>query len=398
MRILVADKLSSRLAEALEEAGHEFDIAPNLTETDLPDAIADADVLVVRSTRVNATTVKAAQNLSLIIRAGAGVNTIDVAAASAAGIYVCNVPGRNAIAVAELTMGLILALDRDLPDATADLRAGRWDKARYSKSEGLHGRSLGLVGIGMIGLEVATRAAAFGLNVRAIKKPRDRETAEALRELEVELVADLDVLASTSDILSLHVPAVPATKQLIDEDLLAKMKPHAWIINTSRAELIDENALIRALDRTDMRAGLDVFADEPETKEGTISSKLASHPAVIGTHHIGGSTEQAQRSVAEGVAEVIAGYAAGDLINCVNLEDRDTGDGILTIRHLDRVGVLAKILSILRDEGLNVAQMTNQPFEGGVAAVATISVEGEVTPQLLDRLSEVDEVMGVLKT
>lgn len=398
MRILVADKLSSRLAEALEEAGHEFDIAPNLTETDLPDAIADADVLVVRSTRVNATTVKAAQNLSLIIRAGAGVNTIDVAAASAAGIYVCNVPGRNAIAVAELTMGLILALDRDLPDATADLRAGRWDKARYSKSEGLHGRSLGLVGIGMIGLEVATRAAAFGLNVRAIKKPRDRETAEALRELEVELVADLDVLASTSDILSLHVPAVPATKQLIDEDLLAKMKPHAWIINTSRAELIDENALIRALDRTDMRAGLDVFADEPETKEGTISSKLASHPAVIGTHHIGGSTEQAQRSVAEGVAEVIAGYAAGDLINCVNLEDRDTGDGILTIRHLDRVGVLAKILSILRDEGLNVAQMTNQPFEGGVAAVATISVEGEVTSQLLDRLSEVDEVMGVLKT
>lgn len=398
MRVLVADKIASVLTDALETAGYQHRIEPTLSESDLPGVIGDADVLVVRSTRVSRAAIEGGENLSLIVRAGAGVNTIDVAAASAAGIYVCNVPGRNAIAVAELTMGLIIAIDRDLADATADLRAGRWDKARYSRARGLHGRKLGLVGVGMIGLEVARRARAFGLEVMAIRKPRERDTAHELDELDVELVADLDELAAKAEILSLHVPAVPATKHLVDADLLAKMRPDAWIINTSRAELIDEAALLHALNTTDMRAGLDVFADEPEAKTGSISSALAAHHSVVGTHHVGGSTEQAQESVAAGVAEVIAGYAAGNLINCVNLESRDTGDGILTIRHLDRVGVLAKILGVIRDGGLNVAQMHNQPFEGGVAAVATIAIEGEVSPDILSRLKDLEEVIGVLQT
>src|SRR5918992_2009813 len=170
MRVLFADAIDPSTVEALEEQGHECTRRPDLSSDDLPGEIAGFEVLVVRSTKVTAAAIDAADALELIVRAGAGTNTIDVEAASQVGMYVTNVPGRNAIAVAELTMGLLLAIDRRIADNVADLRTGSWNKTAYSKADGLFGRRLGIVGLGDIGLAVAERAAAFGLEVRGLRK------------------------------------------------------------------------------------------------------------------------------------------------------------------------------------------------------------------------------------
>src|SRR3954469_1848895 len=167
MRLLLADKIDIQSLEELRVLGIEIVSRPELTKDTLPDALEGVGILVVRSTEVTAKAIDAGRHLNLIVRAGAGVNTIDVAAASARGVYVANCPGKNAIAVAELTMGMILSLDRRIADATADLRAGRWDKAGYSVARGLFGQRLGIAGLGAIGLEVLQRARSFGLTPHA---------------------------------------------------------------------------------------------------------------------------------------------------------------------------------------------------------------------------------------
>src|SRR5919106_2662190 len=194
MRVLLADVIDPSTTDALADRGHECVSDPKLTADDLPARTPGFQALVVRSTMVTAATIEAGDALELIVRAGAGTNTIDVAAASEVGIYVTNVPGRNAIAVAELTMGLLLAIDRRIPDNVADLRAGTWNKATYGKADGLFGKVMGIVGLGEIGFAVAERAAGFGLAVRAIRKDRDEETEEHIKALGIELVDSLEDL------------------------------------------------------------------------------------------------------------------------------------------------------------------------------------------------------------
>ncbi|MEZ5342256.1 MAG: NAD(P)-dependent oxidoreductase [Acidimicrobiales bacterium] len=161
MKILFADSVDESRLEPLQQLGHDCVVDGSLDADTLPEAVAGVEILVVRSTKVTAATIDAAHNLALVVRAGAGTDNIDKVAASQAGVYVCNVPGRNAIAVAELTMGLLLAIDRRIPDNTADLRRGTWNKKLYSEADGLHGKSLGIVGLGDIGLAVAERAKSF---------------------------------------------------------------------------------------------------------------------------------------------------------------------------------------------------------------------------------------------
>ena len=293
--------------------------APDLTGDDLPARVPGFDALVVRSTQVTAATLAAADRLKIVIRAGAGTNTIDKHSAAERGICVSNVPGKNAIAVAELTLGLMLALDRNIPDNVIDLRAGRWNKKRYSSARGLYGRSLGIAGVGAVGLAVAARSKAFGLHIHVIDKPgRAAQTTAVLQSLNAATVPDLATLAARCDILSFHVPAAADTKGLVGRALLARMRPGAMLINTSRGDVVDEQALLEALDAKGLRAGLDVYADEPASGQGEFRSALAQHPNVYGTHHIGASTEQAQDAVAEGVVEIVAALDAGKVLYCVN--------------------------------------------------------------------------------
>jgi D-3-phosphoglycerate dehydrogenase len=396
VRILFADKLPEQTIADLEAQGHECVMEPGLHADDLADHIAGFDGLVVRSTKVKGAVFDAADRLALVIRAGAGTNTIDTDTAARHGVFVCNVPGRNAVAVAELTMGLLLALDRRIPDNVADVREGRWDKQKYSKAEGLMGSTMGIIGLGSIGFAVAERAAAFGIRVQTLAKPgRSKANVERAEELGITMCDSLEELVSTSDIVSLHVPAGPDTKHLVDGRFLGWMKPGAILLNTSRGDVVDESALLKSLDAGDVRAGLDVYDDEPGSSHGSWDSALAKHPNVVATHHIGASTNQAQRAIAAGVAEIVAAFVAGEARHCVNLAPHRLGSMTLTVRHLDRVGVLARVLDNLSGAHLNVEHMVNRVFRGGDAAVASIDIEGHASDELLAELREIDHVLGV---
>ena len=320
MKILFADAFPPPQLERLRGEGHECEFAPALTGEELSGAIPGFEALVVRSTRVGAAVLEAADSLRLVVRAGAGTNTIDTARARAFGIDVCNVPGANALAVAELALGLIISADRRIPDNVADLRDGAWNKKRYSRARGLFGRSLGIVGAGAIGMAVAERAAAFGMRIMVIASPRRGEAARArLVAVGATEQPSLGALAEKSDYLTLHVPGGAQTRGLVSRDVLARMRPGAVLVNTSRSDVVDEAALIEALDTKELRAVVDVYDGEPASGEARFDSPLARHPNVYGTHHIGASTEQAQLAVADGVTNVIAAFVDGNVINCVNV-------------------------------------------------------------------------------
>lgn len=323
MRVLIADAFPQRHRDELDARGHRCTFAPQLTAEELPSTIPGHDALVVRSTPVTRAALDATEELALVVRAGSGTNTIDVAAAAERGVYVCNVPGRNAIAVAELAFGLLLAIDRHIPDCVADLRAGRWNKRRYATGRGLHGRSVGVVGLGDVGLAFAERAAAFGMRVRGIAKPgRDPDAAGRIETVGIELVEDLPTLAGSCEVLSFHVPLNQDTRNLVNAELLARLPPGAIILNTSRGEIVDEEALIAAMDAKGIRAGLDVYRDEPTSGEATFDSALARHPNVYGTHHVGASTRQAQEAIADEVVAILEAFAAGEVRHCVNRDHR----------------------------------------------------------------------------
>jgi len=399
MRVLFADAVSGATVTELESRGHVCVVDPALRAGDLAARVDGFDALVVRSTKVGRDVFEAADRLALVIRAGAGTNTIDTEAAASRGILVANLPGRNAAAVAELTLGLLLAIDRRIVDNATDLRAGRWDKSGYSRAQGLLGSTMGILGLGSIGLEVAQRARAFGIEVRTLSKPgRDPDVLARAEDLRIGMVESLADLLPCCDIVSLHLPSTPDTVGLVDEEFLGQMRRGSILLNTSRGELVDEQALLRALDDRDLRAGLDVYADEPGTGTAQWSSPLAQHPRVVGTHHIGASTQQAQDSIAAGVVELIDAFVEGEARNCVNLTPSRIGSATLTVRHLDRVGVLAHVLDRLSRASLNVEHMENRVFRGGGAAVASIDVAGAVPEGLLADLDALPDVLGVSAT
>ncbi|MGI9648598.1 MAG: NAD(P)-dependent oxidoreductase [Acidimicrobiia bacterium] len=393
MRLLVADKFPDSGLAYLREQGHDVTYLPDTSAGDLGNAVDGNEILVVRSTEVDAAAIERAPDLALIVRAGAGTNTIDREAAAARAIHVSNVPGRNAIAVAELTMGLILAIDRRIPDNVSDLRASEWNKSAYSKGLGLMGRSLGIIGLGAIGMAVASRAASFGLRLHALAKSRSQATEEAMAELEFTIHDDIETLAAATDIITLHVPATSDTSGLVDTRFLAARKPGTVLINTSRADVVDEAALLAVIDDKDLWVGVDVFADEPGSGTDQIHSQLAGHHRVYGTHHIGASTAQAQAAVAAGVLEVIDAFAGGEIVNCVNLQPHVPDTTRITVRHVDQVGVLASMLMLIRDAGINVEHMSNLVFQGAEAASATLDLKGKVTDDLLERLMEIPEII-----
>lgn len=376
MRILVADKFEQSGIDGLTAAGCEVIFQPELKDAALRDAIAStgAEVLVVRGTSVTAEML-AAGSLALIVRAGAGYNTIDVAEASRRGIYVSNCPGKNAIAVAELAMGLILSLDRRIPDSVAELRAGKWNKKEFSKARGLYGSTLGLVGYGNIGQEVAKRALGFGLRV-VVWSRRFANGTEA-PDLPVGIAPSLDALAAQADIVSVHLALSKDTKGMLGEAFFSKMKKGAMFINTARGEVVDHPAFEAAIRDKALRVGLDVFPGEPSTATADFITPLASLPNVYGTHHVGGSTDQAQEAIAAETVRVITSYmTTGRVPNVVNLAKQTPATHMLVVRHRDRPGVLASVFDQLREAGINVQETENIIFEGAEAAVARINLDG----------------------
>lgn len=385
MRVLIADKFEQSGRDGLDAAGCDFSYQPDVKDDSLAEAIRSyqPDALVVRGTKVTEQMLEAGA-LKLIVRAGAGYNTIDVAAASRRGVYVSNCPGKNSVAVAELALALILALDRRIADNVIQLREGKWNKKEFSKARGLLGRTLGLVGTGQIGREVAQRAHAFGMRVVAWSRSL---TDELAAELGVERRESPLDLARESDIVSVHVALKPETRGLIGTDFFGAMKEGAYFVNTSRGEVVDQEALRRAMHEKGIRAGLDVYASEPTGGTGDFTDDIANEPNLYGTHHIGASTDQAQEAIAAETVRIIRTFKeTGRVPNVVNLAHRTPATHTLVVRHRDRPGVLASVLDAIRGASINVQEMENIVFEGAEAAVARINLEAAPPSDVLEHL------------
>jgi D-3-phosphoglycerate dehydrogenase len=393
MKVLVADKLSTSALAALKNVGCTVTLNADVTADDLPDHIGDHDVLVVRSTKVTAETISAASSLSLIIRAGAGVNTINLDAASSRGIYVANCPGQNTQAVAELVIGLMIAADRRIVDASHDLRSGTWNKKEYSKSSGLAGRTLGIIGLGSIGKAVAK--AAHGLNMNVLAWSRSF-VPEMDNEFDIGYAASPIEIAENADVISVHVAATPETHHLCDEHFFARMKDGAIFINTSRGNVVDTSALKTAMQEKNIKVALDVFEDEPGSGFATFED-VQFAKTITATPHIGASTDQASEAIAAAVVEIIDRYKkTGKPINVVNVRQEACDCSTLVVSHYNKVGVLAGILSEIRQVGINIEEMDNTIFSNGAAASATLKIDKQPPDKVVDRIRQLENVIQVM--
>lgn len=385
MKVLIADKFEASGREGLTNIGCDVRFLPDVKDESLLEAIRaeQPEVLIVRGTKVTEPMLDAGP-LKLIVRAGAGYNTIDVGAASRRGIYVSNCPGQNSVAVAELAFGLILALDRRIADNVAQLRAGQWNKGEFSKAKGIYGRTLGLIGLGKIGQEMIPRARAFGLKVIGWSRSLTPETAAALS---IGYRESPEAVAAESDIVSVHVALSANTRGLISERFFEAMKPDAFFINTARGEVVDQSALLAAMRSKGIRAGLDVFEGEPAGATGEYQHEILSELGLYGTHHIGASTEQAQEAIATETVRIVRVFReTGNVPNVVNLATSTPATHRLVVRHKDRPGVLAHVFDRLKSAGKNVQETENIVFEGAEAAVARINIDGPLSADELEAM------------
>ncbi|MDI1443948.1 NAD(P)-dependent oxidoreductase [Polyangium sp. 6x1] len=393
MRLLIADKMDTQALEELRILGVEIISRPELTKETLPAALEGIGILVVRSTEVTARAIEAGRQLNLIVRAGAGVNTIDVAAASARGVYVANCPGKNAIAVAELTMGLVVALDRRIVDATTDLRAGKWEKTRYAQAEGLYGRRIGVAGLGAVGREVLNRARGFGLEPHAWSRSLSQNKAQ---RLDVGFARSLEELASRSHVLTIHLPLDSRTRGIVGRSVLEALPDGAIVVNTARSEVMDYEALEDVIAKKGLRVGLDVFPNEPDRGTGTIEPRIFGRGIVYGTPHIGASTEQAQRAIAMETARIIRAFMTEETVpNVVNICATSPARYVVVIRMLDKVGVLANTLSVLKRHGINIEEISNTVFDGALATCTKMRVSGRPSDACMKEIAAFDEVLHV---
>jgi D-3-phosphoglycerate dehydrogenase len=385
LKVLIADILPQVHVHTLRKICGDVDYEPSLTDKSLVGRIPGVNVLVVRGTKVRAEAIAAADSLQLIVRAGAGTENIDLAEASAKGIYVTNCPDKNAAAVAELTFGLLVAVDRRIPQQNAALAQRKWQKDMFQNADGLKGKTFGVVGVGSIGREVIKRAKAFDMRVLAWSRNlTDQEAAE----LGASRASTVDELVANSDIVSLHVALTDDTTHLISAMQIERMKPGAIILNTSRGAVIDTKALVEALKGGRIRAGLDVYENEPKQGEGTFDDVLANVPNWVGTHHIGASTLQAQTATADETVRIVETYLKSGIVeNCVNFAKQTPATFEMIVRHYNRIGVLTRILTELRESKINVHEVHNVIFETANAAVAHIQIDTYPSTETLERIT-----------
>lgn len=312
------------------------------------------------------------------------MNTIDMDEASRRGIAVANCPGKNTAAVAELTIGLLIAADRRIPAATADLAGGRWRKKEYQEAHGLLGRTLSVIGLGAIGRAVAVRAQALGMNVRAWS--RSLTEGQAV-EMNLEFSPTPEAAVTGADAVTIHLASTGETARFFGHDLFAAMREGALFINTSRGEVVDVDALRWAIDNRGLRVSLDVYPDEPAGGEAQFSDPALITTLAAATPHIGASTTQAAEAIAAEVVRIVRAYVeTGKPLNCVNIRARGAQEVSLVVRHHNHVGVLAGVLDELRNSGITVEEMENAIFSGAATASCTLKLDTAPDQASLDRI------------
>ncbi len=399
MRVLVADKLHPRAVEELRSLPVDVLYEPEVTKETLETKIPGVGILIVRSKEVTRKAIENARQLNLIVRAGAETSTIDVKAASERGIYVANCPGKNSSAVAELVFGLMVAVDRRIPDAVAALRAGKWERVEYGKAEGLVGKTIGIAGVGAIGRDVASRAKAFGLHPIGWSK---NLTPARAAELGIGYAATLEDLAARSDILTVHLALNDRTRQCFTKKIFALMPKRAVFINCARPDLVDYAAMQDAIKTRGLRAAIDVIPDEPRGKKEVSPDLFNLAPAsstggfLYATPHIAASTDNAQLAIASETVRVIRSFLLeGTVPNVQNVINLSNARFQMVIRMLDKVGTFANVLAVMKRHGINVEEVTNTVFEGGGASCAKLRVVSRPSEACFAEIRAFEEVLHV---
>lgn len=378
MRVLISDKMDPRCVEILQSnPGIEVDVKTALSPEELEAIIGEYSALIVRSaTKVTAAVLERADKLRVVGRAGAGVDNIDVRAATRRGVIVMNTPGGNSVSTAEHSFAMLIALARNIPQASASVKAGQWERNRYTGVE-LQGKTLGILGLGKVGREVAVRAAAFGMRVVGHDPFVSAETAESFG---ARLVA-LDELLSSADFVSVHLPLNEHTRGTIGEAQLEQCKDGVRLVNCARGGIISEEALCRALERGKVAgAALDVFEQEPPTDQ-----RLVSDERVICTPHLGASTREAQESVALQVAEQVADALMDRVIrNAVNVPSVEPEVYQKMQPLLDLARRLGRIMAQILEGQL---QRITVGYHGDVTAFPTSPLTSEVLRGLVEAIS-----------
>jgi len=354
-RILVSEELAASGLDAMRAAGFEVDVQLGLSPEALLDAVRGASALVIRSaTQVTAEVLEAGNDLVVVGRAGIGLDNVDVAAATRRGVMVVNAPQSNVLSAAEHTVALMLSQARNIPQANADLKAGKWNRSKWEGVE-LHGKTLGIVGLGRVGVLVAQRALAFGMHLLAYDP---YISADRARQLGVQLVPTVDELVRSADFLTVHLPKTPETMGLINAELLAQAKPTLRVINTARGGIIDEAALADAVREGRIAgAALDVFLQEPTTE-----SPLFELDTVVVTPHLGASTAEAQDKAGQTIAEQVVLALRGEFVPfAVNLAASEANATVQPFLPLaERLGRLFTALA------------------GGIVDTLEVSFEGQI--------------------
>ncbi len=400
MKVLISDKMDARCVEILREnPGIEVDVNTGLEEAALIDLIGEYDALIVRSgTQVTAAVLEAAKKMKVVGRAGAGVDNIDVAAATRGGVIVMNTPGGNSVSTAEHSFAMIMALARNIPQGTASLKQGRWDRSKLTGVE-LRGKSIGILGLGKVGSEVALRANAFGMKVLGYDPVVSNEFAESLGAQ----LAEPNEIYATADFITVHLPLIEQTRHMISDAQMASCKKGVYLVNCARGGIIDEAALLRNLNSGQVAgAALDVFEEEPPT-----CSELLAHERVICTPHLGASTVEAQESVAlqvaAQVADVLMGRVIRNAINAPSVEPEIYARMRPYLELAERLGKLQVQLSEGRLERVTVEYhgdvayptsiMTSAVLEGIMSSVTGQPVNAVNAPVLAqERGVRVDEL------
>jgi D-3-phosphoglycerate dehydrogenase len=394
MRVLVADRLSEDALDEMRGLGVEVEYNPRIEGTELAQRLEGVNVLVVRGTEVRAEALAAGKSLNLVIRAGAGTRNIDVAFASERGIYVAQTPGRNAQAVAELTFTLIGCLDRRVPDAVHSLRSGLWEKDQYARAVGLEGRTIGILGLGHVGRAVLRMAQAYQMRPLAFGRALTALRAAELGATRVSTPLDL---ARQSEILSVHLELTDRTRQVVDRKLIEALPDGAFLVNTARHELVDYDALLELIPKKNLRVGLDVLPGEPSERTARYTHPILHAPGVYATPHLGQSTDRAQVAIASETVHILRSFVTkGEVPNVVNIAPSTWSRYQLVVRHVDRIGALANVLSVLKRHGIHISALDNTVFDGGRAACAKIRMESRPSEACLQEIMAFsDEVLHV---
>jgi len=392
MRILVACELPDFALDALRSLGSEQRYEPEARGERLRELIEGAGILVVDSRRVAPDVINRGTALQMIVHAGPGAGDIAVDEASAQGIFVTHCPDQHAAAVAELAFGLVLALDRRIVENTLALRAGRWMQGEFRNARGLAGGTLGILGYGPVGREIARRAAAFDMSVLAWSATPVAETGGPP---EVTFCGWPREVARGSDVVAVLGLEAPAGQRfLVDAEFLENMRPGAYLVSVGDPAVLDDVTLANAIRSRDLRFAIDVLGPDAGSDVGRFRCRLCDLPGVVATQRIGSLTQQARQATAAEVVRIIRSFlVSGEVCNCLNLAEHSRATWQLVLRLRDAVGVMAAILAAIRADGVNVERIASRVFSGARAAWCTICLDERPSAEALEAIRALPEVL-----